>query len=186
MSGIRHLRIDGTTVSAHVPGLRLDLGGIAKGEAVDRIVALLRRHGVASALVNAGGDVRAIGARGARPWRIGIRDPRGPGVIGVIELADGEAAFSSGDYERHYEHEGQRFHHILDPRTGHPAEGTLAVTVVMPMGVTADAVTTALFVAGDRWRATAEALGVQAALRVAADGEVETTEAMRARLGEKE
>lgn len=181
-AGIRHVRIDGRRVSTAEPGVQIDLGGIAKGEAVDRIVDVLRRHGVRNALVNAGGDVRVLGTRHGRPWRIGVRDPRGDGVLGVIELADGQAAFTSGDYERQYEQDGQRMHHILDPRTGRPANASRAVTIVLDSGVDADAAATALFVAGEAWRETAAALGVAAVLRVAADGTVETTAAMRAQM----
>lgn len=185
-AGMRHVHVDGRRVAAGSTGVKIDLGGIAKGEAVDRIIDTLRQHGIHDALVDAGGDVRVIGARGDRPWRVGIRHPRERGVLGVIELEDGEAAFTSGDYERHYDIGGIRMHHIIDPRTGHPAPETLAVTVVMRSGVEADAAATALFVAGDDWRETAAALGASAVLRVAADRRVETTAAMRPALREPE
>lgn len=186
-AGMRHVRVDGRQVAADSTGVKIDLGGIAKGEAVDRIIDTLRRHGIHDALVDAGGDVRAIGTRGDRPWRIGIRHPREDGsVLGVLELEDGEAAFTSGDYERHYDIGGVRMHHIIDPRTGRPALETLAVTVVMRSGVAADAAATALFVAGDDWRETAAALGASAVLRVAADRRVETTASMRAALQDPE
>jgi thiamine biosynthesis lipoprotein len=161
----------------------LDLGGIAKGEAVDRILRLLRKYGVANALVNAGGDLRVLGSRGDHRWRIGIQAPRAPGLLGIIELADGEAAFTSGDYERYYEFEGGRMHHILDPSTGYPVSHTQAVTVIANDGVTADAAATALLVAGpDTWREMAAALGITMALRVDASGRIEATAQMRERL----
>jgi thiamine biosynthesis lipoprotein len=178
---IAALEIDGLRVSAS-GRVQLDLGGIAKGEAVDRLVDLLGRHGIRDGLVNAGGDLRVIGRRGERPWRIGIQDPRDDAVLGVIELADGEAAFTSGDYERFVELDGTRLHHIIDPRTGRPAGETRAVTVIAREGVLADAAATAIFVAGDDWREIADALDIDAVLRVAADGAVEATEAMRRRL----
>lgn len=175
--------IENGRIRARTRGIQLDLGGIAKGEAVDRLVALLKRHGIRDAIVNAGGDLRVLGQRHGRPWRIGIRDPRrDEGVLGVIELADGEAAFTSGDYERFVDRDGQRLHHILDPRTGYPAEATRAVTVITARGVEADAAATALFVAGDDWPRIAEALGISAVLRVDSTGDVEITEIMRARL----
>lgn len=177
------LSIDGNTVRASGRRVKLDLGGIAKGEAVDRAIDLLRRHGIRDALVNAGGDVRVIGRNGERSWRIGIQSPRGDEVLGVIELADGEAAFTSGDYERFFEQDGRRRHHILDPRTGYPAADTQAVTVVATSGVLADAAATAIFVAGtDGWRPTARAMGIHAALRVGADGGIAVTSPMADRL----
>jgi thiamine biosynthesis lipoprotein len=160
----------------------LDLGGIAKGAAVDRIVGLLETAGIEPALVNAGGDLRVLGARADRRWRVGIAAPRGDGVLGVIELEPGEAAFTSGDYERYFEQDGERLHHILDPRTGHPVTHTQALTVIAREGTLADAAATALFVAGpDAWRPMARALGIEAVLRVDASGAVEMTSAMRDR-----
>jgi thiamine biosynthesis lipoprotein len=182
---IRNLSIDAAGMVRPSAGgaVMLDLGGIAKGEAVDRIVQLLSQNGVANALVNAGGDLRVLGSRAGRPWRIGIRAPRDDGLLGVLELADGEAAFTSGDYERFYEYAGQRMHHILDPATGYPVAHTQAVTVVTTGGVTADAAATALLVAGPvRWRAIADALGVTMVLRVDASGRIELTPQMRERL----
>jgi thiamine biosynthesis lipoprotein len=180
---IAAVAIDGGQVSGGGVGLKLDLGGIAKGYAVDLILEVLRNHGIENALVNAGGDLRVLGSRRGTAWRIGIRSPRSPDVLGVIELADGESAFTSGDYERYYERSGRRLHHILDPTTGYPAEHTQAITVLATDGTLADAAATALFVAGpDRWRDVAQALGVVAALRVDASGEFQLTDAMRDRL----
>lgn len=181
-SGIGALVVDGRHVKPESGSATLDLGGIAKGEAVDRVIERLRRHGVSNALVNAGGDLRVIGARDGRAWRVAVQDPGG-GVLGVIELADGEAAFTSGDYERYFDTEqGRRMHHIIDPRTGYPASGTRAVTVVADDAVHADAAATALFVAGARWRETARAMAVNAVLRVDADGSVAVSQAMRNRI----
>ena len=176
------VEIDGTILRTDVPGLKLDLGGIAKGEAVDLLVALVARHGIRDALVNAGGDLRVLGRREGRPWRIGIKDPRAESVLGVIELEDGEAAFTSGDYERFVDRDGRRLHHILDPRTGFPADATRAVTVIARRGVDADAASTALFVAGDEWSRIAPSVGAEAVLRVDAAGEIEATESMRRRI----
>ena len=164
------------------PRFLLDLGGIAKGAAVDEIVARLEALDVAPALVNLGGDLRVVGAPAGRRWQIGIKAPRGDGLLGTIALDAGEAAFTSGDYERYYEHDGERAHHILDPRTGRPVTHTQAVTVIAAGGVTADAAATALFVAGPgAWRETASRLGIRAALRVDAGGAVEMTGEMRDR-----
>ena len=181
---IAALQIHGHHVDSPRPGLKIDLGGIAKGAAVGWIIELLESHDIAAALVNAGGDLAATGrAPGGRPWRIGIRHPRHDGLLGSLELADGESAFTSGDYERYYERSGQRMHHLLDPGTGRPVTHTQAVTVLADDPVLADAAATALFVAGpDRWLRIADVLGIASALRVDASGSVEMTEAMSARL----
>lgn len=178
------LAIAGTRVTSTVPGKRytLDLGGIAKGTAIDRIVALLEDRGIAPALVNAGGDLRVVGNPAERAWRIGIQDPRADALLGTLALAAGEAAFTSGDYERYFERDGERLHHILDPRTGRPVPHTQAVTVIAANGTLADAAATALFVAGPgRWRDFAARLGVTDVLRIDADGTIEMTDSMRDR-----
>ena len=160
----------------------LDLGAIAKGSAVDGIVLRLEALGIGPALVNAGGNLRAVGPRPEQPWRIGIQAPRIDGVLGSVELLRGEAASTSGDYERFRDREGLRLHHILDPRTGRPAAHTEAVTVLAADAELADAASTALFVAGpDHGLAVADRLSVQAALRVDADGRIEMTREMRDR-----
>jgi thiamine biosynthesis lipoprotein len=183
-SGIRNLEIapDGTVTHARGAAFMLDLGGIAKGTALDRVIAELRNAGIEHALVNTGGQVRVLGSRDERPWRVGIRTPRAEAVLGVVELQSGESVSTSGDYERYYEHAGKRMHHILDPRTGYPVTHTQAVTVIAADGTLADAASTALFVAGRKeWRAIAQALGVALALRVDASGDIEMTAAMRDR-----
>jgi len=189
---IADLTINGTRISAASRPFTLDLGGIAKGAIVDRIIGQLEALDIRPALVNAGGDLRVTHNRRAavaagvlspdRIWRIGIQAPRGDGLLGTLTLQDGEAAFSSGDYERFIERDGERLHHILDPRSGRPVTHTAAVTVLAADGRTADAAATALFVAGpERWRAMAEALGIEAALRVDPAGNIEMTPAMRDR-----
>ena len=182
-SGIRRLELSGHRVSSDSRTVVIDLGGVAKGYAVDHMVSTLRAHGLAAGLVNAGGDLRVFGLRAGRPWRIGIRDPRAASTLAVLRLADGEAAFTSGDYERYADTGDGRSHHLLDPHTGQPARHTRSVTVVAADGVTADAAATAIFVAGPlQWRRVARALGVAAVLRVDARGNVEMTEAMRDRI----
>ncbi len=167
-------------------GARLDFGASAKGRAVDEIIALLHRHGIRNAIVNAGGDLRAIGRRPDRAWRIGIRHPRGDGpraVLASLDIADGEAVFSSGDYERYFLHEGRRYHHIIDPRDGYPATGSQSATVLHHSAELADAAATALFVAGpDRAADIMQRMGVGLWLLVDAEGGIHASAAMRERL----
>jgi thiamine biosynthesis lipoprotein len=163
------------------PGAALDVGGIAKGYAVDRAVAALKEAGVTDALINAGGDLRALGHRGDRPWRIGLRHPRDrEKVLGVLELRPGEAIVTSGDYERTFRHAGRRYHHLLAPRTGRPARAARQATVVGPRATEADAWSTALFVAGAEGLAR---LGAdQAALVMDGEGRAHANAAMKARI----
>jgi len=130
------------------PQLQLDLGGIAKGYAVDRAVAILRQHGVISAAVNAGGDMYLLGQRTQRPWRIGIQHPRKQqGVLERVQISD-RAVVTSGDYERFFEQDGVRYHHIFDPQTGMPARKCQSVTIVTDSVALGDALATAVFVLG--------------------------------------
>ena len=135
---------------SRLPGTILDLGGIAKGYAVDRAIHVLKRFPVSGALVNGGGDIAAFGlAPGDRPWRIGIRHPRegAASYFGVIELRD-QAVATSGDYEKGYRFEDVTFHHILDSRTARPARRSVSATVIAQTAERADALATAAFVLG--------------------------------------
>lgn len=130
------------------PGMRLNLGGIAKGYAVERGAALLRAAGVRHAVVSAGGDTRVLGDRRGQPWMVGIRNPRKEGsVVTRLPLVD-EAISTSGDYERFFIEQGVRFHHIINPATGMPSIGVRSATVVGPDATTTDALSTAIFVLG--------------------------------------
>ncbi|BCO32686.1 FAD:protein FMN transferase [Thiohalobacter sp. COW1] len=175
------LKLQNGRASSDNPRLQLDLGAFAKGVAVDRAIGRLRAAGIDNAIVNAGGDLRAIGAR-ERPWRIGIRHPRAPGVLASIATRDDESIFTSGDYERYFEVEGRRYHHIIDPRSGYPAYGTASLTVIHTEAATADAAATALFVAGDAWPQVAADMGIDRVMRVRPDGTVELTHAMAGRI----
>ncbi len=173
------IAIEGTQISSRNPQAAYDLGAFAKGYAIDRVVEYLRRNGIHDAIVNTGGDLRAIGTRGDRPWRIGIRHPRGNGILARIRTSGDASVFTSGDYERLFEVEGVRYHHILDPRSGYPASAASAVTVVHADAATADAAATALFIAGaDEWRTIARSMGVDRVLRVDREGVIHLTPAM--------
>jgi thiamine biosynthesis lipoprotein len=180
--GPTSLHLEGRRVTKGDAALGVDLGAIAKGYAVDRAVAALQAAGIRHASVNAGGDLRLIGDRGGRPWRIGIQHPRDPqGVLVTLELADA-AVVTSGDYERFFEVDGVRYHHILDPRVGRPADACRSVTVVAASAAEADALATAAFVLGpEAGRRLVESRG-GLALFVAADGEVSLSEALKNRV----
>ena len=173
-------------ITSRNPAVQLDFGAIAKGMAVDRGCAMLAQAGVPSALISAGGDLRACGPSGDRPWRVGIRLPGSgwPGaVIGGVEVHGDEAVFTSGVDQRYREDAGERWPHIIDPRTGWPVQHVSGVTVLATDGVLADAAATALVVAGPaEWPAVARDMGVDAVLVVDADGQVQVTPAMQARL----
>jgi thiamine biosynthesis lipoprotein len=130
------------------PGMRIDLGGFAKGHAVDRSVAILREHGIDHAMVSAGGDSHLLGDRRGRPWMIAVRDPRREGgAVAVLPLQD-VAISTSGDYERFFEKGGVRHHHLIDPRTGRSAAGVRSVTIVADDGLTTEALSKTVFVLG--------------------------------------
>ncbi|NTV29815.1 MAG: FAD:protein FMN transferase [Candidatus Omnitrophica bacterium] len=127
--GYRHLVWREGRLDKDAPGVMLDLGGLAKGYALAEAVLVLKGYGVRSALVDAGGDIFAFGRNGLRPWKVGIRDPRGEGLLGYVEVEDA-AVLGSGDYERFFIRDGKRYHHIVDPRTGYPTDGVASVTLV--------------------------------------------------------
>ena len=165
------------------PRLQLDFGGFAKGYVVDRAIEQLRKHGFHNAIVNAGGDLRAIGSKDQWPWRIGIRHPREDGLIASLEIDGDESVFTSGDYERFFEYQGRRYHHIIDPRSGYPTQGLSSVTVLHHAADAADAAATALMVAGpQKWRETAKAMGLQHVMVIDAVGVVHMTPSMAERI----
>jgi len=140
------------TIALGMPGMTVDVGGIGKGYVADRVTDLLRRRaGISGAVIEVSGDVRAFGTRPAgRPWRVAVRDPRGgPVPLGVVALTDGSIS-TSGTYERFFEIDGVRYHHILDPRTLMPATGLTSVTILAPEATQADGLATAVLVMGVR------------------------------------
>jgi thiamine biosynthesis lipoprotein len=130
-------------------GMRAHLGGIGKGYAVARAADILRRSGLRDFMIQSGGDLYVSGRRGDRPWRVGIRDPRGPAdrSFAALDLTDGTFS-TSGDYERYFVQDGRRYHHILDPASGEPATLCRSVTIVAEDATMADALSTGVFVLG--------------------------------------
>lgn len=148
--GYQYLQLDPLDRSVRFtrPGMRIDLGGFAKGHAVDNAAAILRSRGVRHAIVSAGGDSRVIGDRRGRPWTIGVRDPRqAGGVVALLPLED-VAVSTSGDYERFFERDGVRHHHLIDPRTGRSPSSVHSVTIIGPDGLTTEGLSKTVFVLG--------------------------------------
>lgn len=129
--GFQHLVLTSTDLKKDKPGVKIDLGGIAKGYAIDQAVKVLKSKGIESALIDAGGDIYALGKRGRDMWKVGIKDPRGDGILGYVEV-ENMSVTGSGDYERFFEVNGKRYHHIFNPRTGQPAEGLSGSTLIYP------------------------------------------------------
>ena len=145
----RDISIEGSSISLKKAGMSLHLGSIGKGYAVDRAVEILKLSGIKSGLVNAGGDLMAFGSKkGTKPWRIGLQHPRIPEkIIASLALTD-KAVATSGDYQRYFIHGETRYHHILNPADGWPADQAISATVIAGTVADADALSTALFVLG--------------------------------------
>ena len=165
-------------------GMAVNLGGIAKGYAVDRMAGILRRAGFGNALVQAGGDLLCAGAKGGKPWTAGIRDPRGTlkDVFAVIVLED-HAFSTAGDYERSFMLDGKRYHHILDPHTGAPARASRSVTVYAKNALLADALDDAIFIMGwQRGFAMIDKIPDVGAVVVDADGAIHVSSRVQDRV----
>jgi thiamine biosynthesis lipoprotein len=187
---IAQIKVNDRVVTSSNRQVALDFGGYLKGVALDRAAILLREKGVKNALINIGGNILALGSKGDKPWRVGIQHPRPETVGGTplasLELHDGEAIGTSGDYHRYFLRDGRRYCHLIDPRSGQPAEGTQALTILIPpgpqAGMRSDALSKPIFIAGDAWREMARKLEVSAVLKVGAGGTALATPAMKARL----
>lgn len=173
------------------PAVQLDLGGYAKGYALDMAVDYLRKQGVKNALINIGGNIIAVGQHGEKPWRVGIQHPRKVGPIATLALPDGWAIGTSGDYQRYFELNGQRYCHIINPTTGYPAQGTQAVTILVApelasgnhAGILSDVASKPIFIAPDSERGkAANMMGIQNVLLIDATGKVFVSSAMQKRL----
>lgn len=181
--GAGQLQWDGLRLTSNNRDIVIDPGGIAKGALLAMSVRVLREQGIQNAIVDLGGDMTVIGQVHGRAARIGIRDPDGGEPIGGIEALAGETIVTSGNYERFFESDGQRYTHVLDPRTGYPARDTASVTVIDTDPVLADAAATALLVAGSAEFAEAcERLGIDHALLISDRGDLRLTPQMRERV----
>ncbi len=171
----RHVLLDPKSRSVRFSqtGVRINLGGIAKGWAVDQGIAILQAAGIEHAMVTAGGDTRIIGDRFGHPWVVGIRDPRDRDKV-IVRMPLVDAALStSGDYERYFEAEGVRYHHILSPATGHPASEVRSVTIIGPTATRTDGLSKTIFVLGiDKGMKILDGLGDVDAIAVDKAGQV--------------
>lgn len=140
--------VENARVRYRRPEVYVDLGGIAKGYAVDRAIAILQGAGIEHGAVAAGGDTRIVGDRRGQPWKVGIRDPRRDGAVAAVLPLFDTAVSTSGDYERFFEEGGVRYHHILDPQTGESARGARSVTILGPNATLTDGLSTSVFVLG--------------------------------------
>jgi thiamine biosynthesis lipoprotein len=177
------IQIQGELVSSTNPAVQLDFGAFAKGYAVDLAIEKLRQLGIRNAIINAGGNLKAIGQKGTQPWFIGIRHPSGTGVLAAIAINGEESVITSGNYERFHEYNGVRYSHIIDPRTGQPTQGLTSVTVIDSNGALADAASTALTIAGLKdWHRIARQMGVKYVMLVDEAGTVYVNPAMAERV----
>jgi len=164
----------------------IDLGGISKGYAADNAVETLKRNRIHSGLVSVAGDIKAFGLKpDGKPWKIGIRNPRAKGqeddIMATIELAD-MAISTSGDYERSFINDGKRYHHLLNPRTGYPAEGCQSVSIITKEGAFTDAFATGIFILGpEKGIKTLEKMGFDGVI-VDSQGKVHTTPHIRGKV----
>ncbi|WP_092485035.1 FAD:protein FMN transferase [Candidatus Ichthyocystis hellenicum] len=149
----------------------LDDGGYAKGLALDRAVGIMKRHHIKNALINIGGNVIALGGKGGKGWLIGIRDPHSSRAFAIIQLHDGEAIGTSGDYNRSFDYKGTRYCHVINPLSGYPPVGVESVTVLIGKGqragVESDVMSKPLFLSpSTEWLRMARSLGIKFAVRV--------------------
>ncbi|MGA7596076.1 MAG: FAD:protein FMN transferase [Gallionella sp.] len=166
--------------------VQVDLGGYAKGYALDRAADILRKQGIRNALINIGGNILALGQHGNRPWRVGIQHPRKSGALAILDLHDGEAIGTSGDYQRYFMIGNVRYCHLIDPRSGYPVQGVQAVTILTRgprAGVLSDADSKPLFISGTGgWRAAASRMGLVEAMLVDGQGKIHITAELKKRL----
>ncbi len=166
------------------PNVQLDFGGNAKGLAIHMALERLKQSGIQNALVSIGGDMKVIGSKNGEPWRVGIQNPKKPNLLlASLSLKHNEAIVTSGNYQRYFEWQGKRYSHVLNPKTGYPADSFASVTVLHPNAITADAGATALLIAGPKqWKTIAQSLGIRMIFAVDHHGKIFQTEAMAARI----
>jgi len=177
------ISIDGNQIKSKNPIVKLDLGGFAKGYALDLGLAYLQEQEIKHALINIGGNIIALGQHGKNPWRVGIQHPRQPNAIVTIALPSGWAIGTSGDYQRFFDLDGQRYCHIIDPNTGYPAQGIQSVTVLIPpqdnAGTLSDVASKPIFIAEPEYRVkAAKSIGIQDFLIIESENSIAVSPSM--------
>ncbi len=174
--GYRNIVIRDGVMTKMKPGVGIDTGGIAKLYGIEEAAKVLRADGVSSALIDLGGDVYAMGSKNGKPWKIGVRNPRGEGLIDTVEVTD-TFVITSGDYERFFEKDGVRYHHLMDPATGYPARGLASVTVLSKDSSRIDGLSSSIFVMGmEKGFELAKRIGGVEVMAVTEDMEIYYTE----------
>ncbi|MGB5833077.1 MAG: FAD:protein FMN transferase [Thiohalocapsa sp.] len=178
------LYVDGIMLQSDNPAVKLDFGAIATGYAMDLSIDNLRARGIRSAMINAGGNVRAIGDRAGRAWRVPIRRASGSRVLGIVDVSGDASVFTASDYHRNFIYESKIYHDVIDPRSGYPADGVRAVTVLYDgSAAVAEAASAALMIAGlDRWEEIAARMGILYLLLIDDAGTIHMTPAMAERV----
>lgn len=171
------------TAKLEISGMIVDLGAIAKGYAADEVAAILKRHGVKHAIINLGGNILTVGNNiNSSPWKIGIQDPYHPrnDYIGIVEVSD-KTVVTSGIYERYFEQNGKRYHHIIEPKTGYPADNGLAgVSIIADNSIDGDGLSTSIFILGlDKGMELIESLNNVEALFVTTDKKIYITKGLK-------
>ncbi len=181
------ITISNSRLTSQNTAVQLDLGGYAKGYALDIGLAYLREQNIQHALINIGGNIIALGQRGEQAWRIGIQHPRQPNAIATIALPSGWAIGTSGDYQRFFDLDGQRYCHIIHPNTGFPGQGVQSVTVLVPpqahAGVLSDVASKPIFLAEPTEREeVAQKMGVQDFLVIVSEEDIQLSASMQKRI----
>lgn len=180
---MQDLIVNGNLFSSKNTSIWLDFGGVAKGHAIDRAIEILQTHNIKNAIVNAGGDLRSIGKKGQKDWKVAIRKPNSEDVVAVIEVKGDESIFTSGNYERYKEFNGKRYAHIINPKTGYGIENIISSTIIAKNGTLADAAATALIIAEDIDRKTIiKNLGLTQVLLIEENGQCLYTKEMQKRI----
>ncbi|WP_410499630.1 FAD:protein FMN transferase [Chitinibacter sp. S2-10] len=186
-ASLDHLQFDQTSISSNNPAVEIDLGGFAKGWALDHSAKYLRQQRVLNALINIGGNVLALGKKDQEPWTVGLQHPRQPEAMATIALKSGEAIGTSGDYQRYFMLNGKRYSHLIDPRSGQPAQGIQAVSVIAPpsqnAGTISDVATKPMFIGGlaKSWM-YAQRFGISDALIIDGKGDAYLSASLQARI----
>ncbi len=179
--------INGNQIHSNNPAVQLDLGGYAKGYALDIGLTYLKEQNVQHALINIGGNIIALGQHGEQPWRVGIQHPRQPNAIAAVALPSGWAIGTSGDYQRYFELDGNRYCHVINPSTGYPVQDIQSVTVLIPpqqhAGVLSDVASKPIFIAEASERINqAKRMGINDFLIIAGEGDIQASASMQKKL----